>query len=77
MNKIKLLAIAGFVLSFVSALAQQEVPMADQLRSEGKIYIVVIMILIVLAGLILYLFLMDKKVKKLEKLVSERKKQTN
>jgi protein-S-isoprenylcysteine O-methyltransferase Ste14 len=77
MNKIRLLAVAGFVLSFVPALAQQEVPMADQLRSEGKIYIVVIMILIVLVGLILYLFLLDKKVKKLEKLVSERKKQTN
>jgi protein-S-isoprenylcysteine O-methyltransferase Ste14 len=77
MTKIKLLAVAGFLLSFIPAFAQQEVPMADQLRSEGKIYVVVIMILIVLAGLIIYLFLMDKKVKKLEKLVSERKKQTN
>jgi protein-S-isoprenylcysteine O-methyltransferase Ste14 len=77
MNKIKLLAVAGFLLPFIPVFAQQEVPMADQLRSEGKIYVVVIMILIVLAGLIIYLFLMDKKVKKLEKLVSERKKQTN
>jgi hypothetical protein len=65
------------LLCFVPSIAQQEVPMADNLRSEGKIYVVVIMILIVLAGLITYLFLMDKKVKKLEKLVSERKKQTN
>lgn len=77
MNKIKLLSVAGLLLSFIPTFAQQEVPMADQLRSEGKIYVVVIMILIVLAGLIFYLFLMDKKVKKLEKLVSERKKQTN
>lgn len=77
MNKIKLLSVVGLLLSFIPTFAQQEVPMADQLRSEGKIYIVVIMILIVLAGLIFYLFLMDKKVKKLEKLVSERKKQTN
>lgn len=77
MNKIRLLSLAGLMLSSFSAFPQQEVPMADQMRSEGKIYVVVIMILIVLAGLIVYLFLMDKKVKKLEKLVSERKKQTN
>jgi len=77
MNKTKLLAVTGFLFSFIPAFAQQEVPMADRLRSEGKIYVVVIMILIVLAGLIIYLFMMDRKVKKLEKLVSERKKQTN
>jgi hypothetical protein len=77
MNKIKLLAVAGFLLSVIPTFSQQEVPMADQLRSEGKIYVVVIMILIILTGFIIYLFLMDKKVKKLEKLVSERKKQTN
>ena len=35
------------------------------------------MILIVLAGLSIYLFFDGQKVKKLEKLVSERKKQTN
>jgi hypothetical protein len=77
MNKIKFLCSAALLLSFIPSLAQQDVPMADALRSEGKIYVVVIMILIVLAGLITYLFLMDKKVKKLEKMVSERKKQTN
>lgn len=57
--------------------AQHQVEMADGLRTEGKIYVVVIIVLLVLAGLIFYLFLMDKKVKKLEKLVSEKKKQTN
>jgi protein-S-isoprenylcysteine O-methyltransferase Ste14 len=77
MNKIKGLLVGMFVLLFLKAFGQESVPMADQLRSEGKIYVVVIMILVVLAGLILYLFLMDKKVKKLEKLVSEKKKQTN
>jgi protein-S-isoprenylcysteine O-methyltransferase Ste14 len=77
MNKLGLLTAALLMLIFVPALAQETVPMADKLRSEGKIYVVVIMILIVLAGLILYLFVMDKKIKKLEKLVSEKKKQTN
>jgi len=59
------------------AFGQDRVEMADQLRAEGKIYVVVTIILIVLAGLIFYLFLLDKKVKKLEKLVSDKKKQTN
>ena len=59
------------------AFGQDQVEMADQLRAEGKIYVVVTIVLIVLAGLIFYLFLLDKKVKKLEKLLSDKKKQTN
>ena len=67
-----------FALILVNpAFGQDRVEMADQLRAEGKIYVVVTIILIVLAGLIFYLFLLDKKVKKLEKLVSDKKKQTN
>jgi protein-S-isoprenylcysteine O-methyltransferase Ste14 len=78
MNKIiKFLIALVAVITCVPVFGQnEEVPMADNLRSEGKIYVVVIMILIVLAGLIFYLFLMDRKVKRLEKLVSEKKKQT-
>ena len=60
----------------LSAHAQSDVPMADGLRSEGKIYVVVAIILIVLAGLIAYLFLMDRKVKKLEDLLAEKKHST-
>jgi hypothetical protein len=65
------------LLSSISTFGQDQAAMADNLRAEGKIYVVVIMILIVLAGLIFYLFLMDKKVKRLEKLLSDKKKQTN
>jgi len=43
------------------------VEMADALRSNGKIYIVVICIVIILLGLLLYLFSMDKRLKKIEK----------
>ncbi|SKC38545.1 CcmD family protein [Ohtaekwangia koreensis] len=53
--------------------AQSEVQMADTMRSEGKIYVVVSIILIILTGLIAYLFLMDRKVKKLEDQLSDRK----
>ncbi len=44
----------------------QEIEMADTMRSEGKIYVIVGIILIILAGLFAYLFLLDRKVKKLE-----------
>ena len=77
MNKFLKALLAVFSTATLTAYGQDQVAMADQLRSEGKIYVVVAIILIVLAGLIFYLFLMDKKVKKLEKMVSERKKQTN
>ncbi len=45
----------------------QDVEMADTMRSNGKIYVVVGIILIILIGLILYLFSMDRKLSKLEK----------
>lgn len=45
----------------------QDVEMADTLRAEGKIYVIVGIILIVLAGLFLYLFLLDRKVSRIEK----------
>lgn len=71
-------SLLGLVLMALSlsANAQSDVPMADGLRSEGKIYVVVAIILIVLAGLITYLFLMDRKVKKLEDLLAEKKHST-
>ena len=50
-----------------SAYAQEEVEMADTMRSEGKIYVIVGIILIILAGLFVYLFLLDKKVSRMEK----------
>ncbi len=53
--------------------AQEKVEMADVMRSEGKIYVVVAIILLVLAGLIAYLFLLDRKVKKLERMVDGKK----
>jgi CcmD family protein len=43
------------------------VEMADSLRSSGKIYVVVICIVIILVGLLAYLFTIDKRLKKIEK----------
>jgi hypothetical protein len=66
--------ILGIALLFVSAVAygQANPEMADVMRSEGKIYVVVGIILIVLTGLVAYLFILDRKVKKLENLLDER-----
>ena len=64
------------LLISLTSQAQQEVEMADGMRAEGKIYVVVAIILIVLAGLIVYLAMLDKKVKKLENLLAKRQQPT-
>ncbi|MCK6616993.1 MAG: CcmD family protein [Cyclobacteriaceae bacterium] len=62
----RFLTTALLVCSSLSTWAQ-EVEMADTLRAEGKIYVIVGIILIVLAGLFVYLFLLDRKVSRIEK----------
>lgn len=51
----------------------QNAEMADIMRSNGKIYVVVGIILIVLIGLILYLFSLDRKITKLENKLDSKK----
>ena len=41
--------------------------MADAMRSNGKIYVVVAVCLTILIGLFIYVFLIDRKISKLEK----------
>ena len=57
------------LLCFVAVKAQngQSVEMADTMRSEGKIYVVVGTIAIVFAGLAIYLFSIDRRLEKIEK----------
>ena len=54
------------LLCFVAVKAQN-VEMADKMRSEGKIYVVIGTIVIVFAGLAVYLFTIDRRLKKIEK----------
>jgi CcmD family protein len=49
----------------------QEVEMADTMRSEGKIYVVVAILLVILAGLIVYLVSIDRKATRMEKKLDE------
>ena len=44
----------------------QDAEMADTMRSNGKIYVVITVISIVMSVLLIYLFFIDRKVKKLE-----------
>ncbi len=56
-----------------AAFAQTEVEMADTMRSSGKIYVIVAIILIVLTGLMLYLFLLDRKISRIERELDKKK----
>jgi len=47
--------------------AQEKVEMADTMRSNGKIYIVVAICLTILIGLFLYVWSVDRKISKIEK----------
>ncbi len=63
-----------FLLMTISMIVQaQDAEMADTMRSNGKIYVVVGIILIVLVGLITYLILLDRKITKLENKLSDRR----
>ncbi len=62
-----------FSLLSLSGFAQgAEVEMADTLRANGKIYIVVICVAIILVGMIVYLFAIDRRLKMLEKKESQK-----
>lgn len=56
------------IFSLCSFFLQSEnIKMADQMRENGKIYVVVAVVLVILIGLLLYLIQIDRKVSKLEK----------
>jgi CcmD family protein len=59
------------VSSFRLMAQQADIEMADQFRADGKIYVVISVVLLILLGLFIYLFSLDKKVTRLEKEVSK------
>ena len=56
----------GLMLVINPTLFAQDAEMADTMRSEGKIYVVVAIILVIFFGLIAYLIFTDRKISKLE-----------
>lgn len=69
MNKIGryLLIVVSCLLCHTIVFAQDRKPeMADLMRSNGKIYVVVSVCLTILVGLFIYVFLIDRKIRRLE-----------
>jgi hypothetical protein len=59
-----LLVLNGLICSFAQSNTGAE--MATGLRSSGKIYVVVLVLVVLFLGLVIYLFTIDKKLKRLE-----------
>jgi len=60
-----LLVISGLMCSFAQSNAGVE--MASELRSSGKIYVVVAVLVVLFLGLAIYLITIDRKISRLEK----------
>jgi len=61
----KYIALVAMLLMVI--LANAKVDMADTMRSNGKIYVVVAVIICIFLGLAIYLYSLDKKISKIEK----------
>jgi uncharacterized protein (DUF983 family) len=55
------------LISFVASAQANDIEMADQFRADGKIYVVIAVVSVVLIGLFAYLFRLESKVSALEK----------
>lgn len=53
--------------AFAQTAAPSNVEMADSFRADGKIYVVVGVVTVILAGIVLFLFMLDRKISNLEK----------
>ena len=63
----KITSLLALVLLPVIIFAQEKVQMADEMRSNGRIYVVVAVMLTILIGLVLYIVRLDRKIARLEK----------
>ncbi|HLL96946.1 MAG TPA: hypothetical protein VK404_18380 [Spirosoma sp.] len=63
-----LVLILGLSLNlFAQESVDQTVEMADRFRADGKIYVVVAVVLVTLIGMFVYLVRLDGKISKVEK----------
>lgn len=62
-----LLSVLFVGLNAISFAQDAKPEMADMMRSNGKIYVVVAVCLTILIGLFVYVFLLDRKISRLEK----------
>jgi hypothetical protein len=69
MRKIKYLSalIISLSLTLITHAQDDKVDMADTMRSNGRIYVVVAVVVLILLGLLLYLVRLDRKITRIEK----------
>ena len=68
MRKASLISIVLLLATTMNSVAQETQPeMADALRKDGKIYVVVLVLATIFAGIIAFLVRLDRKISKLEK----------
>jgi hypothetical protein len=67
MLKKNIFGLVALLMCSVSAFAQDKPEMADGMRANGKIYVVVAVCLTILLGLFAYVFYVDRKISKIEK----------
>jgi len=67
MKKVLLSFLMLFLSAYLFAQQNNNVEMADEMRSSGKIYVVIVTIVIVFVGLAIYLFSIDRRLKKIER----------
>jgi CcmD family protein len=60
------------VSSFTGMAQQADIEMADQFRADGKIYVVIAVVLLILVGLFIYLFNLGNKINRLEKEITKK-----
>ncbi|TYR38508.1 CcmD family protein [Sphingobacterium phlebotomi] len=63
----KIIAILLLFITSNYTFAQNQIEMAADLRSSGKIYVVVLVLLTIFIVLGVFLFMLDRRIKKLEK----------
>ncbi len=63
----KILLVFSLLMTTLISFGQEKVEMADTMRSNGRIYVVVAVVVTILTGLILYVARLDRKLTKLEK----------
>jgi len=59
--------IQAIIVDAQDSLQKEKPQMAGLMRSNGKIYVVVAVLLIILGGLFFYLISLDRKISRLEK----------
>jgi predicted Na+-dependent transporter len=63
----KMMLMLTLLMTTLISFSQEKVEMADTMRSNGRIYVVVAVALTILIGLVLYVVRIDRKISKLER----------